>query len=287
VRIAVESSARQQLVEIEIADRRRDRVLINHTPMARLGDLLEVLRVTVFTPDDLALVKGAPQERRDYLDDTLVAADTRLAPVRQELDRILRQRATLLRQAGGRLSPEVAATLDVWDEKLIGTGGALTTARRDLAARLEPFVGAAFTRLTTIDNPVRLEYLPSYEGDLRTAVEQARTEDVRRGVTTIGPHRDELRVSVDDLDARTRLSQGRQRAVTLALRLGAHLLVTAAAGTAPVLLLDDAFSELDEQTSAALVRELPPGQAMLTTASGVPVGATVAKSVHIVGGSVQ
>jgi DNA replication and repair protein RecF len=287
VRIAIASEGRQQLVEIEIANHRRDRVFINHSTMSRLGDLLEVLRVTVFTPDDLALVKGPPQERREYLDGALVAVIPRFAAVCQELDRVLRQRASLLRQAGGRLSPGIATTLDVWDEKFVGIGQTLTAARRDLASRLQPFVGAAFTRLTGIAMPIQLEYVPSYAGDLQTAIAEARTEDVRRGLTTVGPHRDELRVSVDDLDARTRLSQGRQRAVTLALRLGAHLLVTEATGTAPVLLLDDAFSELDERTSTALVRELPPGQAMLTTAGEIPPNATVARAVHIVSGSVQ
>ena len=273
VRIETLDAGRPTLVEIEIAGTGRDQVFRNRQRVARVADLAETARCTVFTPDDLALVKGGPQERREYLDDVAVAARPRLAATRQAVERALRQRNVLLRQAAGRSSPEVLATLDVWDAQLADAGSALTAARAELVAELEPPASAAYGRLTGADGGLDLTYRRSYEGSLADALVASRAEDLRRVVTTVGPHRDDLEVVSGGLDARSRLSQGRQRCVTLALRLAAHTVVGAHAGSAPVLLLDDAFSELDDATATALLRELPAGQAILTTAGSLPRGA--------------
>ncbi len=269
-RLELDTAGRRVLTEIEIAPPRRDRVLINRQPLRRSAELLETLRVTLFTPDDLALVKGGPAGRRDLLDDVLESSDPRLAPVRQTVERVLRQRNTLLRQAAGRATPEVLATLDVWDAQLARAGSELVAAREGLVSRLEPLTARAFSRLTGLGAALRLGYRRTDDGDLAAALERWRSEDLRRGVTGVGPQRDDLAIDLDDLDARTRLSQGRQRAVTLALRLASHQVVEELTGVRPVLLLDDAFSELDETTSEALAAELPPGQAILTTAGALP-----------------
>ncbi len=253
--------------------------------MIRTQDLLETLRVSVFTPDDLVLVKGGPQERRNYLDDALVAARPSELVVRQTVERILRQRSALLRQCGGVASADVLATLDVWDEKLGEAGGRLVRAREAFLAKLEPLAREAFHRLTRRDDDLSLVYQRSFSGDLAEALHRSRREDLHRGMTTVGPQRDEILITADALDARTRLSQGRQRCATLALRLAAHRAVTAIAGSCPVLLLDDAFSELDEATVGALLGELPRGQAILTTAGAVPAGACPATVVHLVAGA--
>jgi DNA replication and repair protein RecF len=266
VRVDLDAHGRRVLTEIELAPPRRDRVLVNRQPLRRSGELLETLRVTIFTPDDLALVKGGPGGRRDLLDDVLESCDTRLAATRQTVERVLRQRNTLLRQAGGRATPDVLATLDVWDAQLAKAGGALVAAREELVSSLRPAVREAFSGLTGLGADLQLSYQRSFDGELAEALARSRSEDVRRGVTGVGPQRDELAVDLDDLDARTRLSQGRQRAVALALRLGAHRVVEQLTGSRPVLLLDDAFSELDEATAAALSEQLPGGQAVLTTA---------------------
>jgi DNA replication and repair protein RecF len=228
--------------------------------------------VTVFSPDDLSLVKGGPAERRRYLDDVLVSAFPRHATLRQNLDRILRQRGVLLRQAGGRRTSDIEATLDVWDQQLVGASDELTIARQQLVTELNPWVRDAFSRLTKLPESLELTYELSYNGDFRAALLLARADDLKRQTTGIGPHRDEVAITLGDLDARSRLSQGRQRAVTLALRLASHEVVTHHVGSRPLLLLDDAFSELDEETASALVRELPEGQAVLTTAGPLPVG---------------
>ena len=278
---------RESLVEAELRTTGRDRVLVNRQPLRRARDLLGTMRVSVFSPDDLALVKGGPGERRRYLDDVLVACAPRHDLTLGDLDRVLRQRNTLLKQAGGRLSPEVEATLDVWDAKLAEVGEALGEARSKLVHRLEPLVGKAYDDVASAVAQVTLSYeAPWRAASLAAALADARGDDLRRGVTTVGPHRDELAIGIGGLPSRTHASQGEQRSVALALRLAAHALVTDVTGTAPVLLLDDVFSELDPERSEALLGHLPPGQALLTTAGPMPDGAEPELVVRVRAGEV-
>jgi DNA replication and repair protein RecF len=286
IRLEAAEGERRALVEIEISPEHRDRVQRNRHRVLRSQELLETLRVSVFTPDDLALVKGGPQERRDFLDAALVAARPDRLPLREAVDRILRQRSTLLRQSGGVPSPDVLATLDVWDEKLGQSGGELIRAREAFLAELEPLAATAFRRLARLDDELKLVYQRSFGGELADALGRSRKEDLRRGTTTIGPQRDEILITAGGLDARTRLSQGRQRCVTLSLRLATHAAVTAAAGSRPVLLLDDAFSELDEETTRSLLAVLPAGQAVLTTTGAIPAGADPAAVVRLAAGGI-
>lgn len=285
VRADTRREGRRALVEIDLQPAGRDLVQLNRRRV-RADELAEALLVTVFAPDDLILVKGGPAERRGYLDDVLAASSPRGDQLRRTLERVLRQRSALLRQAGGRLTPDVATTLDVWDAQLAAAGEAIASAREDLVVRLQPFAAAAFGHLAPSAGAVRLAYVRSWKGDLAGALATAREDDLRRAVTTVGPHRDELEIEAGGLDARTRLSQGRQRCLTLALRLASHELVATVVGTRPVLLLDDAFSELDRATSAALLERLPAGQAILTTAGEPPAGATPAQVLRLVLGKI-
>jgi DNA replication and repair protein RecF len=279
-------ASRTMLVEIEIPSSGADRVHLNKRRIMRTDDLTEALLVTVFSPDDLVLVKGSPSHRRGYLDDVLAACSPRGAGLRRDVERVLRQRSTLLHQAKGRLTPDVESTLDVWDAQLASLGEALVQRREEVAAQLEPVASEAFSYLTGAPSSLLLSYHRSWSGSLADALRQARSDDLRRAVTTVGPHRDDLDLLVGDLDARTRLSQGRQRCVTLALRLASHRVVTQARSARPVLLLDDAFSELDPRTTAALVETLPRGQAILTTAASVPAAAEPALVMRIAAGAI-
>jgi DNA replication and repair protein RecF len=221
------------------------------------------------------------------VDDTLVACAPRHDATRTDLDRILRQRTTLLKQAGGRLSPEVAATLDVWDTKLAEVGEVLGQARAKLIERLEPVVAKAYDDVASAAAHVTLSYdAPWRAGGLAAALEAARADDVRRSVSTVGPHRDELVLTVNGLPARTHASQGEQRSLALALRLATHAVVTEITGSTPVLLLDDVFSELDPDRSAALLTHLPPGQALLTTAGPLPEAVRPELVVRVRGGTI-
>jgi DNA replication and repair protein RecF len=294
-------SGRAVLVEAEIRLRGRGRVALNRQPVRRTSELFGALRVSVFSPDDLVLVKGPPAGRRRWLDDALVSLHPRYDALRRDVERVVRQRTTLLSQAAGlrgrnatagRLTPEVATTLDVWDAKLVETGEALAGARTDLLGRLQPAVAKAYADLATAgtergrgDTAVTLSYdAPWREQGLAAALVTARTDELRRGVSLVGPHRDDVLLAVGDLPARTHASQGEQRTLALALRLAAHSVVAEEVGEPPLLLLDDVFSELDPDRSGALVEHLPPGQALLTTTGPVPPGPAPERVVTVVDG---
>jgi DNA replication and repair protein RecF len=285
VRAEGERDGRALLIEAELHTEGRDRVLVNRQALRRTRDLLGALRVTVFSPDDLDLVKGGPGGRRAFLDDTLVALHPRNDTLRADLDRVLRQRNTLLKQAGGRLTPEVAATLDVWDTKLASVGQALAEARERLVTGMEGTLAKAYDQVAQAPADVGGRYQRSWEGPLHDALVAARTDDLRRAVTTVGPHRDELVLSIGGMPARTHASQGEQRSLALALRLATHETVTGETGDPPILLLDDVFSELDPWRSEALLVHLPAGQAILTTAAPVPTGARPARVVRVADGA--
>lgn len=239
----------------------------------------------MFSPDDLSLVKGSPGERRTYLDDTLVALHPRYDQARGDLEKILRQRAALLKQSGGRLTTEIELTLDVFDAKLVQAGEYLAKARGGLVAELEPVLAEAYRSVARVPAPVSAVYEPPWMADgLAPALLAARRDDLRRGVSTVGPHRDDLELTLNDLPARTHASQGEQRSLALALRLAAHDVITRRADTPPVLLLDDVFSELDPDRSAALLAALPEGQTVLTTASGLPEGAVPGLVIDVLDG---
>ena len=276
---------RPVLLEAEVRRVGRDRVQVNRQALQRTRDLLGALRVSVFSPDDLALVKGGPAERRRYLDDALVALHPRWDALQGDVERVLRQRNALLKQAGGRATAEVVATLDVWDAALADAGGRLVDARAGLTGALGPLLGDAYDRLAGRPSVVHAEYVRSWSGGLADALVGARADDLRRGVTTIGPHRDELVLSVGSLPARTHASQGEQRSLALSLRLAAHHLVAERVGSPPVLLLDDVFSELDPTRAASLVASLPAGQALLTTAGDLPAAIRPDRVVRVAAGT--
>ncbi len=280
-----ERQGRQLLIEAEIAPRGRGRVAVNKQRLRRSADLLDALRVSVFAPDDLELVKGGPSARRRYLDDTLVALAPKHEALLRDLERILRQRTALLRQSGGRLTPDIATTLDVWDAKLVTAGEALADARAALVAALEPALAKAYSDVAPDKGLVAAGYdAPWRVTGLAAALAAARPDEVRRGVCLVGPHRDDLTLRINAMPARTHASQGEQRSLALALRLGAHRLVADALDDVPVLLLDDVFSELDPGRTEALLHHLPPGQAVLTTAGPVPAGATPELTVTVTAG---
>ena len=269
----VDADDREALVEAELRAAGRDRVLVNKQPLKRARDLLGTVRVSVFSPDDLVLVKGGPAERRRHLDDTLVACAPKHDATLRDLDRVLRQRNVLLKQAANRRTPEVEATLDVFDAKLVDVGERLGVARAALVDKLEPVVAKAYDVVASAAASVTMSYDAPWRGSLADRLRASRADDLRRGVTTVGPHRDDVVLTVNGMPARTHASQGEQRSLALALRLGAHELVTEFAGSAPILLLDDVFSELDPDRSVALLRAIPPGgQSLLTTAGVLPQG---------------
>jgi len=285
-----ERSGREILVEAEVLATGRGRATLNRQPVRRTADLADGVACSVFSPDDIDLVKGGPAGRRRMLDELLVHLHPRADVQRRDLERILRQRTALLRQmaagGGGRgpLRPDTTTTLAVWDAKLVEVGEAVGAARAELVTGLGPGVDAAYRALSGPDDPipstsaVALAYdAPWRAGGLERALAAVRADELRRGVCLAGPHRDDLVITLAGMPARTHSSQGEQRSLALALRLAAHRMVTDRLGEPPLLLLDDVFSELDATRRSALLVELPPGQAVLTTTGPVPEGAEVAQ----------
>ncbi|MGH9050725.1 MAG: DNA replication/repair protein RecF [Acidimicrobiia bacterium] len=282
LRAEVTDDGRTQLLEAELHAQGRNRVQLNRHPLARARELLGLLRVTVFAPDDLQLVKGGPAERRAYLDELLVSITPRYEAARTDFERVLRQRNALLR--GGLAGEDARSTLAVFDEQLVRAGGELVRGRLRLVDRLTGPLGDAYEALAGEPAAVGAAYeaewaegvVPSDAGAveelLRAALVARQRQELDRGVTLVGPHRDEWRLRVEGLDARTHSSQGEQRTLALALRLAGHRVCAEVVGDDPVLLLDDVFSELDPLRGRALVEHLPPGQTLFTSASALPDG---------------
>lgn len=287
VRGEVVSDGREQLIEAEISRTGRNRVLVNRQRLTRSRDLLGALRVTVFSPDDLELIKGGPALRRSYLDQLLVAIDVRNDALRTDFEKTLRQRNALLKQTHGRLDEAASITLEVWNTKLVETGERLAAARADLVTRLSPLVSESYLDIASERAETKLSYeAPWRDAGLASSLVAARDDELRRGVTLVGPHRDELQIMLNSMPARTHASQGEQRSLALALRLAGHRLVDDVSGAPPVLLLDDVFSELDHARSAALLKSLPRGQRLLSTAAGLPPEVHADQILQVTTGSV-
>ncbi len=278
---------REILVEAEINRAGRNKVLVNKQRLARVRDLLGVVRSTVFAPPDLEVVYKGPEGRRELLDDALAQLAPKNDSLRLEVDRIIRQRNTLLKQANGKLTEEIEMTLDVWDAQLAEKGTRLGEARAKLVARLAPFVAESYELLASSPTPIDVMYEPEWrKTGLPHALANARSEDVRRAITTVGPHRDDVVLQVKGMPAKSHASQGESRTLALSLRLGIHRLVTEVVGAAPLLVLDDVLSELDPQRCEALLRHMPEGQVLLTTVQELPEAAHPNTIIHISGGSI-
>jgi DNA replication and repair protein RecF len=289
---------RPDLIEAEIVAAGRNRVLLNRKPLPRARDLLGTLRVTVFAPDDLRLVKAGPAERRTELDDLLVALSPRYDAVQSDYERVLKHRNAWLRTWSRADDP---ATLDVWDEQLVRAGAELVRGRLKLLDRLAAPLGKAYGDVAGAAADVSGAYEAAWAGDvtldetrldevaplLAVAVARSRSADLERRLTLVGPHRDDWRLSIDGLDARRFASQGEQRSLALALRLAGHVVISDVVGEPPVLLLDDVFSELDETRANNLVAHMPIAQALVTTAGTLPPGLPAERVVWVAGGRLE
>ena len=301
IRAALQRAGRRLLVDLELRPGSGVRGRVNGAPVPRARDLLGVVRATVFAPEDLGLVRGDPEERRRFLDTLATQRLPRYHGSRQDYDRVLRQRNTLLRSAGGRLPASALATLEVWDEKLASAGAELWSERLRLVAALTPRVELAYQRLAGRDDVVDIAYVSSVAGTagldpdpaklaqaLRERLVADRAREVERGITLSGPHRDDLALALRGLPARTHASHGEAWSLALALRLGSHRLL-AEEGEEPVLLMDDVFAELDRQrrdrvAEAALAAE----QSIVTAAVPEELpGELNAAVFHVEPGSVQ
>ena len=293
VRARVERDGRSTLVELEVNPGRANRARLNRAPLPRAREVLGVLRTVLFAPEDLALVRGDPAERRAFLDDLLVATAPRYAGVRADYDRVLKQRNALLKTASARRSgrPPGGAdlpTLDVWDAHLARTGADLLGARLALVEALRPRVATAYRAVAVGGAGARgatgLAYrssmgeaLPTVDGApsrdrdalgaaLLAELSRVRPQELERGISLVGPHRDELVLELSDLPVKGYASHGESWSFALALRLASYELLRADGGE-PVLVLDDVFAELDEGRRDRLAALVAGAEQVLVTAA--------------------
>ncbi|MET9105196.1 DNA replication/repair protein RecF [Streptomyces zhihengii] len=282
IRAAVTQGERSQLIELELNPGKANRARINRSSQVRPRDVLGIVRTVLFAPEDLALVKGDPGERRRFLDELVTARSPRMAGVRSDYERVLKQRNTLLKSAamarrhGGRSMD--MSTLDVWDQHLARTGAEVLARRADLITTLQPLADKAYEALAPGGGPVVLEYRSSagaaggahgreefYE-QLMAALADVRKQEIERGVTLVGPHRDDLLLGLGRLPAKGYASHGESWSYALALRLASYDLLRAE-GNEPVLVLDDVFAELDARRRERLAELVAPGEQVLVTAA--------------------
>ncbi|NSC22732.1 DNA replication/repair protein RecF [Streptomyces albus subsp. chlorinus] len=278
VRAQVRQGEREQLVELELNPGRANRARINRSSQVRPRDVLGILRTVLFAPEDLALVKGDPGERRRFADELVVARAPRMAGVRSDYERVLKQRNSLLKSAamarrhGGRGVD--LSTLDVWDQHLARAGAELLAQRLDLLAVLGPLADKAYERLAPGGGPLALEYRGPVPGASReelyagllAALGEARKQEIERGVTLVGPHRDDVLLRLGELPAKGYASHGESWSYALALRLAAYELLKSE-GHEPVLVLDDVFAELDTRRRARLAELVAGAEQVLVTAA--------------------
>ncbi|HHV21369.1 MAG TPA: DNA replication/repair protein RecF [Propionibacterium sp.] len=281
---------RRIVLEIEINPGRSNRARLNRSPLPRPRDIVGMLRTVVFSPEDLSVIKGDPAARRTFLDALVVNRWPRMAGVRADYDRILKQRNTLLKSMSGRHGPvdEYAdATLEVWNNQLAAIGSELLEARLDTLADLMPHAAAAYAGIAPTNNVAVADYRASMDlagardragltAALEAAMSERRADEVRRGVSLVGPHRDDVLFSLGELPAKGYASHGESWSFALSLKLGAFELLRAD-GIEPVLVLDDVFAELDvtrrERLAAGVIEA---EQVLVTAAVGADVPAVLA-----------
>jgi DNA replication and repair protein RecF len=278
---------RQLQLEIEITPGKANRARLNRSPLRRSRELIGVLRTVVFSPEDLAIVKGDPSERRRFLDELVVARWPRFAGVRADYDRVLKQRSTLLkslsgRSRGGPPPAEAASTLDVWDAHLSAAGAELLAARLRTLAELAPHVSSAYADIAPTNSEVAATYKSSLEltADLSrdelaevmvAGLQERRADEIQRGLCLVGPHRDDVVLTMGPMPAKGYASHGESWSLALALRLGSFQLLRDDA-VEPVLVLDDVFAELDSTRRQRLAASVVSAEQVLVTAA---VGADV------------
>ena len=279
VRAAVVRDERRAVLEIEINPGRSNRARVNRAQLPRARELLGLVRTVVFAPDDLALVKGDPTERRRFADDLLVLHQgARYAGTRSDYDRVLKQRNTLLKTARVRGSAGEGAlsTLEVWDAKLAALGAEIMASRRRIVEDLNPMLGKAYEAVARGAGSADavLGYRPSFEVEAGTDLEQAmleeiarrRPEELDRGVSLVGPHRDDLLCSLGEFPVKGYASHGESWSYALAMRLASYELLRSG-GDDPVLILDDVFAELDTGRRAQLADLVAGAEQVLVTAA--------------------
>jgi DNA replication and repair protein RecF len=281
VRTGVKYQDRTNWLEVEIWPSKTNKAKLNGSDCKKTKDILGILQTITFSPEDLILVKGDPGQRRYFLDELLVQKSSSYAGIKTDYERVLKQRNALLKSAGPARRnnlDSVLATLDIWNEQLINFGSQIILARHQIINELLPYVSKSYAELAPSSKALNITYLPNVSAenmtlnDLVTAMKQKLQErqqdELDRGLTLVGPHRDDLEIMIGELPAKGYASHGESWSVALALRLASFdlLKATSPAGD-PVLILDDVFAELDAARRNQLILRVKNVEQVLITAA--------------------
>jgi len=289
IRAQVVRDDRQLLLEIEVVNGKANRARVNKSPLPRTRELLGILRTVLFAPEDLALVRGEPDQRRRFLDELMVLRTPRLAGVRSDYDRVLKQRNALLKSAAASRGQFDVSTLEVWNEHLVATASELLAARLAMIVELQPHVIASYEDLAPTGGQASFGYRASWRSgelgsnelnvsqvgapdreqiavDLQKSLDDVRSEELARGISLVGPQRDDLVIQLGTMPAKGYASHGESWSLALSLRLGSFALIRAD-GDDPVLVLDDVFAELDDARRTRLAARVADAEQVLITAA--------------------
>ena len=281
VRTGVKYLDRTNWLEVEIWPSKTNNAKLNGSECKKTKEILGILQTVTFSPEDLILVKGDPGERRHFLDELLVQKSSSYAGIKSDYDRVLKQRNALLKSAGPARKnnlESVLATLDVWNDQLVNFGSQIIFARNQIINELLPYVSKSYAELAPTSKALNIKYLPNVSSetmalsDLVTAMkeklQERQQDELDRGLTLIGPHRDDMEIFIGELPAKGYASHGESWSVALALKLASFdlLKATSPAGD-PVLILDDVFAELDAARRNQLILRVKNVEQVLITAA--------------------
>jgi DNA replication and repair protein RecF len=281
VRTGVKYLDRTNWLEVEIWPSKTNKAKLNGSDCKKTKNILGILQTITFSPEDLILVKGDPGQRRYFLDELLVQKSSSYAGIKTDYERVLKQRNALLKSAGPARRnnlDSVLATLDIWNEQLINFGSQIILARHQIINELLPYVSKSYAELAPSSKALNITYLPNVSAENMTLIDlveamkqklQERQQDeLDRGLTLVGPHRDDLEIMIGELPAKGYASHGESWSVALSLRLASFdlLKATSPAGD-PVLILDDVFAELDVARRNQLILRVKNVEQVLITAA--------------------
>jgi DNA replication and repair protein RecF len=281
VRTGVKYQDRTNWLEVEIWPSKTNKAKLNGSDCKKTKDILGILQTITFSPEDLILVKGDPGQRRYFLDELLVQKSSSYAGIKTDYERVLKQRNALLKSAGPARRnnlDSVLATLDIWNEQLINFGSQIILARHQIINELLPYVSKSYAELAPNSKALNITYLPNVSAEnmtltdlveaMKQKLQERQQDELDRGLTLVGPHRDDLEIMIGELPTKGYASHGESWSVALALRLASFdlLKATSPAGD-PVLILDDVFAELDVARRNQLILRVKNVEQVLITAA--------------------
>ena len=281
VRTGVKYLDRTNWLEVEIWPSKTNKAKLNGSDCKKTKEILGILQTITFSPEDLILVKGDPGDKRHFLDELLVQKSSSYAGVKSDYDRVLKQRNALLKSAGPARKnnlDSVLATLDVWNDQLVNFGSQIIFARNQIINELLPYVSKSYAELAPTSKALNIKYLPNVATEsmtqtdlvvaMKEKLQERQQDELDRGLTLVGPHRDDMEVMIGELPAKGYASHGESWSVALALKLASFdlLKATSPAGD-PVLILDDVFAELDAARRNQLILRVKNVEQVLITAA--------------------